>query len=120
MPFHAAAGAKTILAFASSELVDRVLSEKLPRFSPNTITDPNILKEELEEVRRQGIGFDRGEFNTDVYAIGAPIFNDQQIRAAICICSPSGKMESYIESGVHSKLKEAAKKISDQLLQYNM
>jgi DNA-binding IclR family transcriptional regulator len=116
LPFHVAAGAKAILAFSSSEVVDRQLKEKLIRFTPNTITKKKVLKSQLEEIRRQGVAFDNGELNMDVHAIGAPIFNhDEKPVAATVIAAPAYRMQTHIESNFVSLLKETAAKISEKL-----
>jgi DNA-binding IclR family transcriptional regulator len=115
IPIHAAAGAKSILAFFSPEAVERLINRKLARLTPNTITDPDVLRTHLKEIRRQGVAFDRGEDNIDVHAIGAPIFNHEgEPIAAICVCVPASRMDSYVKSNIVSKLKETAAKISDR------
>ena len=115
IPIHAAAGAKAILAFSSPEVVERLINRKLPRLTANTITDPDILRTHLMEIRRQGVAFDRGEDNIDVHAVGAPIFNHNgEPIAALCICVPASRMDSYVKSNIISKLKETAAKISDR------
>jgi len=40
-------------------------------------------KKYLKEGAKQGIAFDRGEFNPDIHAIGAPIFDTDHITEQI-------------------------------------
>jgi len=116
IPVHVASGAKSILAFSPPEVVERLINRKLTRFTPNTITDPDILKAKLKEIRRQGIAFDRGEDNIDVHAVGTPVFNYKgEPIAALCICVPANRMGSLDKSSTILKLKETAAKISDRL-----
>ncbi|MBW1766668.1 MAG: IclR family transcriptional regulator [Deltaproteobacteria bacterium] len=116
VPFHVAAGAKAILAFCPTEMVDRLINGKLARFTPNTITKPTVLKKQLEEIRQKGVAFDKGERNVDVYSIGAPIFNfENKPVAAIAVAILSHKIESILEAGVVSMLKDTSSKISSQL-----
>jgi IclR family acetate operon transcriptional repressor len=116
LPFHVAAGAKAILAFSSPDVIESQLKEKLTRFTPNTITRRKILKSQLEEIRRQGVAFDHGELNSDVHAMGAPIFNhDNKPVAAIVIAAPAYRMQTHIESNGALLLKETAAKISAKL-----
>ena len=117
MPVHVAAGAKAILAFSKPDVLDRILNGKLKRFTPNTITDPVIFMEQLAEIRKQGVAFDRGEDNIDVYAVGAPIFDYTMLPiAAISLCGPANRMIAHIESNVILKIKKTAERISSQLL----
>ena len=53
-PFHAGANGKILLAYAPETLVDKVLSQKLPAFTPFTVTDPKALREELQRIRETG------------------------------------------------------------------
>jgi IclR family acetate operon transcriptional repressor len=116
LPFHAAAGAKAMLAFSSGEFIDRQLNKKITRFTPNTITKRNILKSQLEDIRRQGVAFDQGELNVDVHAIGTPLFNHaKKPVAAIVIAAPAYRMQTHIDSNAVSMLKETAAKISAKL-----
>lgn len=51
-PFHAGASGKMLLAFAPNALVKKVLSRKLEEFTPFTITDSKLLKEDLCTIRQ--------------------------------------------------------------------
>jgi len=117
IPFHVASGAKTILAFSQPEQVDQLINGKLRRYTPNTITNPNVFKEHLKEIKQQGVAFDRGEFHTEVYSIGAPIFNyTNKPVAAVSVCAPAYRMKLHDESNIVSQLKATAADISSQLL----
>jgi len=43
------------------------------QFTPNTITDPDALRDELDLVRTQGWAHDRAEHESFINCIGAPI-----------------------------------------------
>src|SRR5690606_14981704 len=49
---HATGLGKAILAFSSGDVVEEVLSQPLEAVTPRTITDPNILRRELQTIRR--------------------------------------------------------------------
>jgi IclR family acetate operon transcriptional repressor len=116
-PVHVAAGAKAILAFSPPEMVDHLIRGELKRFTPNTITKPNIFKQQLREIREKGIALDHGEYNIEVYAVAAPIFNaNKKPIAAILIAVPFFRVEAQIESTAIMQLREAASKISARLL----
>jgi DNA-binding IclR family transcriptional regulator len=75
-----------------------------------------MFKSQLAEVRQQGVAYDRGEYNIDVFSIGAPIFNHvKKPIAAISVCAPAYRMKSRNESDLVSQLKKTAAEISAQL-----
>lgn len=117
MPVHVAAGAKAILAFSPPEFVDSVLPKELTRFTPNTITDPKVLKKRLAEFRELGVAFDRCERDIDVSVLAAPIFNHNKRPVAAVVCPiPAYRMNPDLEAALVPKLKETASLISKQLL----
>ena len=117
LPVHVAAGARAILAFSPPEILDSLLKGKLKRFTPNTITDPKILKSRLNDFKRQGFATDFGEFDVNAYAIAAPIFNhEKRPVAAVVIAALADRMKSHLKSNMIFLLKETAAAISSQLL----
>jgi DNA-binding IclR family transcriptional regulator len=83
---HALALGKVALAMATPEVVERYLQAGLRRFSAQTITEPDALRDELREVRRCGFATDREEFGADFCCIGAPVLDPRgRLLAAIGI-----------------------------------
>jgi DNA-binding IclR family transcriptional regulator len=70
---HALALGKVALALARPEVVERYVEGPLRRFTAHTITDPDVLRAELEGVRRRGWAEDREEFDEDFCCIAAPV-----------------------------------------------
>ena len=58
---HALALGKVVLARAPADALERYLTAGLRRFTPATITEPDVLRAELRRVRRTGIAVDREE-----------------------------------------------------------
>jgi DNA-binding IclR family transcriptional regulator len=117
LPVHVSSGAKIILAFSDPQRVDKILDRKLVRYTANTITDPEVLKKHLIEYRRQGVAFDYGELDEDVYTVAAPILNyEQKPVAAVLIAGPDKRMGTNLkESEMIKSVKEAALSISKRL-----
>lgn len=117
LPIHAASGAKIIMAFSDPDFVEKLLDRKLMRYTPNTITDPEVLKENLIEYRRQGVAFDHGELDEDVHTVAAPVFNYQKMPiAAAVVVVPAKRMENkQVKSKIVKIVKETAKAISSKL-----
>jgi IclR family acetate operon transcriptional repressor len=73
---HATALGKAMLAWLPEHEIRRILSVRgMAAFTPNTITDPDVLIEELRLVRRNGHAVDREEFQPGVICVGAAIRN---------------------------------------------
>jgi acetyl-CoA synthetase len=72
---HALAMGKIVLALSRPEALQRYLGAGLRRFTPETITDPDVLRAELREIRRTGFAVDCEEFDADFCCIAAPVFD---------------------------------------------
>lgn len=71
---HCTSVGKAILAFLPREHVKRIVKRAgLPAFTDATITDPEVLSRELEQVRGRGYAVDQGEHERGTYCVGAPI-----------------------------------------------
>jgi IclR family acetate operon transcriptional repressor len=71
---HASATGKSMLAWLPEHEIRRILQTKrMTAFTPNTITDPDTLIDELRLVRRNGHAMDHEEFQPGVVCIGAAI-----------------------------------------------
>lgn len=118
IPAHVSAGAKAILAFSPPKTLDGILKNKLPRYTPKTITHPEELKKEFNEIRKRGVAFANGEYNLDVMAAGAPIFDHKKRPvAAVVVTMPEYRSSDHKQSRIPSLLKNTAASISKLLLQ---
>jgi len=116
VPAHVSPGAKSILAFSPPEIVDSVLKINLPRYTPKTITDIEILKKNFMEIRRKGVAFASGEYNVEVNSMGAPVFNkDKEPIAAVVITMPRYRSKYHKQVTLVSHLKQTAANISELL-----
>jgi IclR family KDG regulon transcriptional repressor len=114
--YNAAAGAKSILAHSPEEFQNRILAQKLMRFTPRTITEPGALQKHLKEVRRQGFAFDDEERNSEIRAFGCPVFNHEGSPvASVVVAGPIHRITWKRHSEIVPPLKETAARISEQL-----
>lgn len=115
-PIHVSAGVKAILAFSDSAFVESIIQGQFEKITENTITDPEVFRDQLEVVRQQGIAYDLGEANIEVHAVSAPVFNHlKKPVAAICICVPSNRVNKILNSKAIESLKRTAALISERL-----
>ncbi|MBW1668876.1 MAG: IclR family transcriptional regulator [Deltaproteobacteria bacterium] len=116
VPNHAAAGAKAMIAFHDPKDIDSFLGKQFRRFTEKTITDPQILRRELKQVRKHGVAFCREEMETGFNAIGAPVFNhDNKPVAAVVVAGLIGRVKCDTDSAMTRALKETTTKISNKI-----
>lgn len=76
VPFHCTASGKTYLAsLPKAERQRLVHVMQLTEMTPNTITDPDALLAELQEISRKGYALDREEFFDGMIAIAVPVLD---------------------------------------------
>lgn len=111
------AGAKAITAFSYPEQVDYFLNNHKAAYTSKSITDKTKLRELYVKISEQGYSIDDGEYDENIYAIGAPIFDhNNQAVAAVVIVAPYMRKNELEKDHVIGLLKEAATLISGRLL----
>lgn len=78
---------KALLAFLGEDELNKALdSITFKRYTERTLVSREALQRELDEIRKTGISWDRGEHESDIYCIAAPIFGfNQKVIASISI-----------------------------------
>lgn len=90
MPYYASASGKVLLSFMPAAQQEKVLKMPLQQLTPNTTTDPQLLRRELESIQKRGYAVSQGERVEGVCCVAAPIFDGvNRIIGAINISGPS-------------------------------
>jgi IclR family transcriptional regulator, KDG regulon repressor len=93
-PCFCVATGKMLLAYQPDEAVKRVLAGGLVRYSPRTITDPDMLRRELAKIRANGYAVNRGGWREDVWGVAAPIWDATgAVIAALGISGPANRFQ---------------------------
>jgi DNA-binding IclR family transcriptional regulator len=83
---------KAIMAFldpeAQAAAIDR---QAFFRHTPNTVTSPEGLSEELQSIREEGIAFDREEHEPGIICIAAPILAGQRAIGALSVTTTTAR-----------------------------
>lgn len=88
-PAHASALGKVLLAhLPPGEAAERVRRHELRRLTPNSITSPELLLQELARVHAQGFGVDREEGMQGLRCVAVPIRDHQGVVAALSASIP--------------------------------
>jgi len=110
-PLYCTALGKVLLAFANGPM-----PEQFSAYTMRTITDPNLLKLHLEQVRLQGFAVDDEEYMHGVRCIATPIydFRDRCV-AAIGISGPVSRLSMEIMPEMIETVREVGKSLSARL-----
>jgi DNA-binding IclR family transcriptional regulator len=110
-PLHCTALGKVLLAFANTSIPDT-----LPAHTARTITDPDMLRLQLEQIRRQGYATDDEEFEYGARCIAVPIFDvDDQLAGALGISGPVGRLALERIPELANTVKRTGEELTAQL-----
>ena len=117
LPVHAGASAKVLLAFAEPEDIEKVLATTtLERFTDSTVTDPDALRRQLNEIREVGYSVSDGEIDVGVRGVGAPILSsDGRVVAGLSVAGLAFRMTDEVLPDVIVAVKESAAAITKRL-----
>ena len=91
---HCSAAGKIILSNYRPERVNEILDMwGLPQNTEHTITDRNVLFEELEAVRERGFAFNREEAVEGVHVVSVPVKPEDSLIGTLCIAGPSHRLQ---------------------------
>jgi DNA-binding IclR family transcriptional regulator len=98
LPLHATGVGKVLLAHAPDAVVDDVLARPLERLTPYTVIQPGRLRQQLDQVRRDGFATTVEEMTLGACSIAVPITRsagseEERVVAALGIVVPSLKRE---------------------------
>jgi DNA-binding IclR family transcriptional regulator len=86
LPLHVTGVGKAILAHESPAIIEEVISCGLPPITPFSITDPDVLRRDLAQVRMRGYSVTKDEMTVGAVSVGAPIFGpDDRVVGAVSI-----------------------------------
>lgn len=115
-PLYAGASRKVLLAGLSNERIERIIDKGLIKISENTVTDPVVLRNQVEEIRRNGYAISDSEHNQGVKAVAVPIWDrNRNVVAALSITGPAFRITGDMILHFISLLKEASEVISKQM-----
>lgn len=113
---HCTAVGKAVLATLAPDEADRVLSRlsMSPR-TPHTLTDPAVLRTEIDRIRIQGYAQDDGEQELGVrcFAVAVP---NAPTRAAISISGPQSRVSGLDMNTIIPLLQDTAANVGRDLL----
>ncbi|HZO76313.1 MAG TPA: IclR family transcriptional regulator [Ktedonobacteraceae bacterium] len=122
LPLHAGASAKVLLAYLAPEEIEAILrTGPFPRYTEQTVTDPDVLRTQLESIRTRGYAMSEGEVDDGVRGVAAPIFDTQKrVIAGLSVAGPAFRINQAVLPGVIQAVQETAKRISLRLQELDL
>jgi IclR family transcriptional regulator, KDG regulon repressor len=113
---YLAAAGKAILAFMPEEKVTEILSKDIKKYTDKTITDPNIIKQQLNSVRLNRFSFTSGERFKDMVGFASPIFDKNlKVLAGINLTIPISRYDINKYHYYGALIRKGAEEISEKL-----
>lgn len=115
-PLYAGGGPKILLAFAPGDVQRLVLAQSLTQFTDDTVKSPDVLADELAEIRRRGVVGTMGEIDLNTFSIAAPVRDHTGVViAAISINGPSVRLDDAARARGEDAVLTSANALSRQL-----
>lgn len=116
-PMHAVPSGLAILAHLPPARIEECLSGPLARCTPWTMTDPDELRDRLEQVRSIGYVWVYEEFAEGINSVAAPVFErDGRVEAALHVHGPAYRFPNPDYTHDHGvAVIEASQRLSLQL-----
>lgn len=95
MPIHATSGGKAILAEMTDKKVTAIIEQHgLPKITNNTITDEEVLYDELQQIRDQAVSYNDQEYINGLRSVSVPVLKPNgQPLGAIGISGPLNRFK---------------------------
>ena len=115
-PIYCTGVGKAFLAFQDEATIAKIIGDGLPGRTPNTLTDPAALLDDLRLTRDRGYAIDNEENEPRIRCVAAPIRDSNgRVIAAISISGPEERMPPSRIEGLAPVVKETAELISVEL-----
>lgn len=116
-PLHAVPSGLVMLAHLPADQLDGYLSRSLRRCTPKTMTDPEEVRNRLEQVRSIGYVWVYEEFAEGINSVAAPIIEaDGHVEAALHVHGPAYRFPDPDRTHDHGLgVIEAAQRLAEQL-----
>lgn len=117
---HAVASGKAIIAFLPDDQINEIIQKRgLDRKTKNTITDPEELLDELEQIRERGYACSLEESIEGMRVVAAPLLWDDQVLGSISLAGPANRfVGDYFHQEIPSLVTGTANEI-EMKLQYS-
>ena len=115
-PSYCTSSGKVLLAFSEDHIVEDVIDQGLISHTSNSITDADVLRNELKIVREQKYAVSTEELTEGTKSVAAPIRDyTGRVVSAVTVVGPIQRMKEYKIRDIAAKVTAAAKEASERL-----
>ena len=116
MPAYCTASGKVFLAYLPEVNFEESVAAGMPARTPNTITSPELLQDELKKTRERGYAIDDMENEIDIRCLSVPVFGrDGQIVSAISISGLAARFDGTRITQLAHIVQRGAEELSRRL-----
>jgi DNA-binding IclR family transcriptional regulator len=114
LPFHCTAAGKMLAASLAETEIDALIEAKgLPRYTPSTICEPDVLKSQLAKVRDEGVAVTHNEGTPGLGALAVPVLgHHQEVIAALGTVYPEHLVSAADRVRYAAGLHDVARRLS--------
>lgn len=113
LPIAHGAPGKAMLAFLPAERREWWLAQPIDPATPTTIADPDVLRRQLEEIRRRGWAYSDAERTPGIRAVAAPIIDHAgAVVGALGYSVPTVRVDAPRAADLGAHIKAAAWRVS--------
>ncbi|MHC1562580.1 IclR family transcriptional regulator [Actinomycetospora sp. C-140] len=115
-PLHAGSSGKCMLAFLDHGAREELLAAGLAALTAATVTDPDVLRAELDRIAEQRYAASAGERQADAGSVAAPVFGvSGEVVGAISVCGPRYRVTDEFVAAIAPRVVAVADRISRRL-----
>ncbi|MCK5892457.1 MAG: IclR family transcriptional regulator [Aeromicrobium sp.] len=116
IPLHASATGLAFLSACDAGRIDRYLDGPLVPRTPDSLTDPDRIRDELAHIRERGWSVNVGGLSSGISSLGAPVLDHTGSPvAAVSISGPSSRIEPSRFDDLGAQVAQAAARITQRL-----
>jgi IclR family KDG regulon transcriptional repressor len=120
IPLYCTSSGKMTLAYWPADRLEEYLQrQELHRFTENTITDSDKLREELRNAAARGYAVDNAEKDEGIKCVASAIKDfSGKVIATISVSGPAARMDKWGLENIAKNIVEYCKSISDMIIKY--
>lgn len=120
LPAYTTALGKAILSRYSDDELEQIYADGLTALTSRTITNMEVLKQQLNTIRKTGFASEEGESGEHTSCIGVPIYQNQQVVAGLSVVFPSFRKSDEKSEIIELSLLKYKKNIEKILIDHNL
>jgi IclR family acetate operon transcriptional repressor len=110
---HCTGVGKAMLSRLSGEFLEQYMARPMIRLTEHTITDPALLRREIDRVRRDGYALDDMELQIGITCVGVPLVDRKnRLQGALSVSGPSPRFDREKIQEIQVQLRAVAEDLS--------